>query len=175
MISEINKNVLGISEEEWKSLIQSRKCFLEMENERELQKDMTYVHRSILAYVFPIRVLKSQYKREGYEEGAKHYFFRGYMKGRQETLGLRTIGGTELSKKILKLLAVMGISFSYHDKFNGMFFSQPKYDAIKKQQAIYEIDKEGELKIKTSDIEERIVSILDKAEKEIQQLLTQIQ
>lgn len=165
------KNILCITDKEYNDLINSQKTLASIECLRHISKDKTYIIDGVLGLILDV-FGRNIARREGYEEGAKHYYWLGYQKGLSETLGLRTINNTPLSHKITNLLYVMGVRFSYHSKFGGMFYSQPKYPDTKKIVVRYEWDNNNnEVNRKSSSIESEIIDILDKAEKEILILL----
>ena len=169
------KNItLQLSDEEKELMMSSGLSQKEAQTRIDLRKDNTYTPQSFLAALINS---KDQYRREGYESGAMTYYSKGYMDGRASTNMLKPIHNNNLANTIYYLLNTIGISFSYHTKFNGLFMNRIRENMGKIKFIKMENKTVEDIQVMTSHekmLDEEIVKILNEAQMKIENLIQDI-
>lgn len=142
----------------------------------DLNKDKSYMPANLIETLFSL-VDYSKYKREGYESGAMTYYSKGYMDGRASTNMLKPMDNDNLANTIYYLLNTIGISFSYHTKFNGLFMNRIKENMGKIKFIKMENKTVEDIQVMTSHekiLDEEIIKILNEAQMKIENLIQDI-
>lgn len=166
------KNIaLQLSEEERKLMMSGGLSQKEAQMIIDLNKDKTYKQQSFLDSLVSS---KDWRRREGYERGAKEYYSRGYIDGREATNMLNPIDKSTLANAVNNLMGTIGINLSYHTSFGGLFMNRVKNGVGQTKFIEYEHDFNGNVIKNESILDEEIIKIINQAQKKIENLIQNI-
>ena len=160
--------VLQLSEEERNLMMSCGLSIKEAQMRIDLGKDTAFDDRSLFSMLFNNY---NSYRKEGYVEGAKTYYSRGYIEGRESTHMLNPIDNSILANTVNNLMGTIGINFSYHTAFNGLFMNRINNIIGQTKFIKYELTDNNTLIRNENILDEEIIKILNKAQTEIESLL----